>query len=139
MFNHAKNNMLRCQECLGWPITVGCESESIKCGYCDEDVEEEIIEKYYKLKNEFIESSDDSAEALLKLLTSMFSIFHPYDLCFIAACQITLLKCLEADMTKQSLKLASGLYNVLAQLVPDSNCRADLKMIIKYLKEISNI
>ena len=70
----------------------------------------------------------------MKLLASMFSIFHPYDLCFIAACQITFLKCLEADMEKQSLKIASGLYDVLIQLVPDSKYKEDLQLIIKYLK-----
>ena len=89
VLTHSRCNFLpfsRCQDCH-WPVSVGDRFETLECGYCEEVVEEEIVQKYFKLKETFLATNVTDFESSQRFLHNMFSVFHPYDLHFIALSQ----------------------------------------------------
>ena len=123
----------RCQDCHGWPISVGDKHESISCGQCEEPVEDEILQKYFKLKQEFLSTEIVNVDIALRLLNNMFSVFHPYDLHFIALSQVALHLSLKNDHQTESKQIAALLSDVLQQLIPDSEAKREIKFIDKFL------
>ena len=63
----------------------------------------------------------------------MFSVFHPYDLHFIALSQLTLHLSLKYDHQSESKQIARLLSDVLQQLIPDSEANKEIKFIQKFL------
>ena len=133
-----KNNICRCPNCGGWPIKVGCHHEAIKCANCDDVVEYDAIEKYFKTKMDFINDENLNSEYSYRHLTSLHSICHPYDLCFIAAAQITLQLCISADQISESQEVASMLHEIIKQLAPSSPAFNEIKMIIMCFKNLKD-
>ena len=127
--------LFRCSNCHGWPVTVGAPHETLTCSNCDDIIEEEDIDKYHKVKTDFLAAEDLDYKSAYRHLCSMFSVCHPYDLSFIAACQITLMKSIEADEVTVSYDIAALLWNVMKHLVPNSKSVNELKRIVQYLKE----
>ena len=124
----------RCQDCHeGWPIPVGHKYEPLSCGLCEEALEEEVVQKYFKLKNDFLLANIDNVDVALRLLNNMFSVIHPYDLHFIALSQVSLHLSLKYDHQIESKQIASLLSDVLQQLIPDSEANKEIKFIHKFL------
>ena len=133
-----KNIICRCPNCVGWPIKVGCPQEAVKCANCDDVIENDAIEKYFRTKMNFINAENLNSESSYMHLTSLHSICHPYDLCFIAAAQITLQLCITADQISESQEVASMLHEIIKQLAPSSPAFNEIKMIIMYFKNFKN-
>ena len=126
----------RCPNCIGWPVSVGCQYETLRCGYCEEEVEDEIVNKYFKFKREFLCSEITTVDAAFKHLNLLFSVFHPYDLCFVAICQITLFQYLKFDLVKEAVDMANVLKTLIAKLIPKSTSDREIKDLIFLLKKM---
>ena len=87
---------------------------------------------------DFINAEDLNNISSYRHLTSLHSICYPYDLCFIAAAQITLQLCISADQISESQEVASILYEIIKQLAPRSPAFNQIMMIIMSFKNFKN-
>ena len=122
----------RCSNCNGWPVRIGDQFQPAKCGYCDEEVDEEIVEKYFKIKSDIansIESNQKMSVPALKYLQQMTSICHPQDLTFIFMCQMALIESIENNDIQNTTNMTTILYAVLSKLLPKTDVLNELREI----------
>ena len=128
--------IFRCPNCVGWPISVGCKYETPRCGYCEEEVDDETVNKYFKVKTEFLMSDIKTVDAAIKHLNVLFTVLHSYDLCFIAICQITLLQYMQANLIKESMDMARILKTIITKLIPKSSSEMEIRGLLVLLNKM---
>ena len=138
MIRYFNTLLLRCPNCHGWPISVGCQNEALKCVYCEENVEDEVVGKYFRVKSEFLKTELITLDVAVKHLYSMFSVLHPYDICFIALCQISLFEYLSKNKEEEALDVANFLYGVISHLIPKSDSQKELEILVEILTKMKN-
>ena len=122
-------------------MKVGDQFQPAKCGYCDEEVDEETLEKYFRMKSDItnsIEANQTMEVSALKYLQQMSSICHPQDLTFIFMCQMALIESIENNESQNAANMTTILYRVLYKLVPNSEILNELREIYSQYKEIKH-
>ena len=134
MFSCYIKCVVRCSNCSGWPVKVGAEFEPAKCGQCDEELDEETLDKYFKIKREIMKTIEDNQNTsifALKYVHLMWPVFHPVDLTFIFMCQMALIESLQNDQVQNAKNMANILYEVVSKYGPNSETLKALRHIQK--------
>ena len=101
-------------------------------------MEDEVVGKYFRVKSEFLKAEIITLDVAVKHLYSMFSVLHPYDICLIALCQISLFEYLAKNKEEEALDVANFLYGVISHLIPKSDAQKELEILVEILTKIKN-
>jgi len=131
---------VRCQKCTGRPVKVTMENKVSTCTSCNEDVEEDTLKEYFEIKDA-VESvlkmeqiPEDAAPQCMELMTGLF---HPYDLTYIATCQMAITDCILQNRLTEALEFAQIILGVSRKMARGSS--AQVELVIRMMRLLAEL
>jgi len=122
---------LRCQKCSGRPVALTVEQDQMetKCSYCNEIVGTETLEEYNEIKravDTVLAMEQIPCDAAPQCVELMTGLFHPYNLTYLACCQVAVTDCILQNRLQEALEFADILLGVTRRLAKGSTAQVDL-------------